>query len=233
VVLMHKIHNTWRAKLMVKSLGAEEPAMRQKVVALDIFRNKKTWNCSRKYESDYLALPSNNPLHAKYTEAMTKIFKSHGDSHVLFADFIIKMNDKGKTEKRAILVTDKHMFKLHPKNFKVRRNAMPLYEVEGLSLSPKKDQYVVVHMKPPGRDLVIDLSICDHEAVSEFVTVVVDQSYKLTGNKIQVNFTDNVTFNNARPSKKDFTMTFQAEAGLKEAVIRKGKNNAYVAVYPA
>jgi len=176
-------------------------------------------------------MPSNNPFHAKYTEAMTKIFKEHGDSNVIFADFMVKMNDKGKTEKRAMLVTDKHIFKLHPKNFKVRRTAVPLVKLQAISLSPNNDQFAILHMNSADRDIVLDLSICGHEAVSELVTVIAQQVYKLSGNRLPVNFTDSITFNNARPTKKEFVMTFQREQGIKENTIRKGKNNQYTAVY--
>jgi len=222
--LIHKIHNTWRAEQMVKSLGTEETPMRQKALALDIFRGKKPWNCARKWESNYLEKPT-NPLHLKCGEAFRKIFTSYGDTNVLYADYIYKMNDKGKVEKRGVLITNLHMFKLHPKTFKVRRKEIALVAVAGISVSPFKDGVVIFHITPPERDLVLDLTMCGYEGVSELVTVVVEQIQKLTGNKIPVHFSDNITFNNSRPSKKDYSMTFLQEpiGSPGGAAIHKGK----------
>ena len=47
---------------------------------------------------------------------------------------------------------------------------------------------MVFHIKPPERDLVLDLSILNYEAVSEIVTVVVDEVHKLNGTRISVAF---------------------------------------------
>lgn len=230
-VLLHKVHNNWKAEQMVKSLGSEEPVMRQKALALEIFRGKKPWICARRYESNYLEKPT-NPLHEKCNNAFRKIFTSYHDTNVLYADYIFKLNDKGKTEKRGILVTNNHIFKLHPKTFKVRRKAIPLVNVVSISVSPNKDGVVILMIKPPERDLVLDLSNCGYEGVSEIVTVIVEQILKLTGNRIPVNFSQNITFNNARPSKKDITMSFQQEQLTPGAsVIKKAKSGGYTAGY--
>jgi myosin-1 len=230
--LVHKIHNTWRAEQMVKSLGPEESTMRQKALALEIFRGNKPWNCSRRFESNYLEKPT-NPLHQKCNEAFRKIFTSYGDTNVLYADYIFKLNDKGRTEKRGVLITNLHMFKLHPKTFKVRRKAIPLVTIVSVSVSPFKDGVVIFHIKPPERDLVLDLSLCGYEGVSEIVTVVVERVLKLTGNRLPVAFSQNINFNNTRPSKKDLTITFQPEQPVPGAsVIKKGKVG-YIAAYLA
>jgi len=229
--LLRKIHLNWKAKKMVLSLGPDEPLMRQKALALDIFRGKKPWNCSRRWESNYLEKPT-NPLHEKCNNAFRKIFTTYHDTNVLYADYIFKLNDKGKTEKRGVLVTNNHIFKLHPKTFKVRRKAIPLVNVVSISVSPNKDGVVIFHIKQPERDLVLDLSNCGYEGVSEIVTVTVEQIQKLTGNRIQVNFSQNITFNNARPSKKDITMSFQSEQLTPGAsVIKKAKGGGYTAGY--
>jgi len=232
-MLIRRIHLTWRAEKMVKSLASEEPAMRQKALALEIFKGNKWWNCARKFESNYLEKPS-NPLHQKCADAFRNIFTKYGDTNVLYADYIFKMNDKGKTERRGVLITNLHMFKLHPKTFKIRRKAIPLVSVLSISVSPYKDGVVVFHIKPPERDLVLDLTMCGYEGVSEVVTVVVERILKLTGNKVPVAFSSHITFNNSRPSKKDYTMTFASEpiSSPRESCIHKGKaSGTFVVTY--
>jgi len=229
--LLKKIHKNWKAEQMVKSLGPDEPVMRQKALALEIFRGNKPWVCSRRFESNYLEKPT-NPLHEKCQNAFRKIFTSYHDTNVLYADYIFKLNDKGKTEKRGVLVTNNHIFKLHPKTFKVRRKAIPLVNLQSISVSPFKDGVVILHIKAPERDLVLDLSNCGYEGVSELVTVVVEQVLKLNGNRVPVAFNQNINFNNARPSKKDLTMTFQQESLTPGAsVIKKSKSGGYTAGY--
>ena len=59
------------------------------------------------------------------------------------------------------------------------------------SLSKQKDTFVVVHAKSPQyRDLVLDLGLEYPEKYSEFVTVLVQEYKKLTGEVIPVEFTD-------------------------------------------
>ncbi len=106
-----------------------------------------------------------------------------------------------------MLVTNLHIFKLHPKTFKIRRKEIPLVSVASIryiqmpyfyhvhtdlfhsSVSPFKDGVMILHIKPPEKDLVLDLSVCDYEGVSEIVTVIVEQISKVTGIKIPVVFT--------------------------------------------
>eukprot|EP00026_Physarum_polycephalum_P001521 Phypoly_transcript_01523.p1 GENE.Phypoly_transcript_01523~~Phypoly_transcript_01523.p1 ORF type:complete len:1002 (+),score=198.77 Phypoly_transcript_01523:159-3164(+) len=229
-VLLHRVHNTWKAHKMIKALGPDEPLMRTKALALEIFRGNKPWVCARRFEANYLEKPT-NPLHQKCRDAFLKIFKNYQESNVIYADYIYKLNKQGKTEKRGVLITDKYMFKLHPKTFKVRRKAIPLVSIASISVSPYKDGVVVFHIKPPERDLVLDLSILQYEAVSEIVTVVVEQVNKLSGIRLSVAFSQNITFNNGRPSKKDMTMTFQQETPTPGACVIKKSKTGYTAGY--
>ncbi len=114
-----------------------------------------------------------------------------------------------------MLVTNLHIFKLHPKTFKVRRKEIPLIAVLSIrclscllcsvssfsrliyllrSVSPFKDGVVCFHIKPPERDLVLDLNLCGYEGVSELVTVVVDQVLKINGVRTPVTFENKYVF---------------------------------------
>uniref|UniRef100_A0A671NIS2 Unconventional myosin-Id n=1 Tax=Sinocyclocheilus anshuiensis TaxID=1608454 RepID=A0A671NIS2_9TELE len=59
-----------------------------------------------------------------------------------------------KAEDRALLITDRHLYKMDPvKQYKPMKS-IPLYNVTGVSISPGKDQLVVFHTKD-NRDLIV------------------------------------------------------------------------------
>jgi len=119
--LLHRVHAMWRAKMMITSLSSEQQAfMRQKVLALTIFKGNKPWNVARKFDADYLELDS-NPHKQAYIQAMQLLFSSYGDTQIMFADYSNKVNKVGKSQKRGLVVTEKNIYKHDPKNYKVSR----------------------------------------------------------------------------------------------------------------
>ncbi|EGG25290.1 myosin IE [Cavenderia fasciculata] len=208
VMLIHRVHNTWRAERMVLALGPSAPAMRQKVLAYDLFKGKKKWNCARLFDADYLE-KTTNPNQSKYVIAMQNLFQTYGDTEVLFADYVTKVNPKGVPQKRGVVVTNANIYKHDPKNYKVKKWGTPLADISSISCSPNNDTFVVIHCKAPSRDFVLDVGINGYEAVSEIVTVIVQQVQKLTGIRLTVHFAQQITFNNARPKGSDTQLSFQ------------------------
>jgi len=235
-LLLHKIHTTWRAYKMINALKPDEQAeMRQKILALDIFRGKKPWNCARRFEADYLELDS-NPGKDKYVAGMEKLFATFNDSQVLFADYVDKINHKNKVDRRAIVVTDSHVYKQDPKNYKVKKFETPLVDITSISMSTHEDTFVVVHAKEPRRDILIDLGISGTEKCSEFVSAVVGQIEKISDNNVQVNFMDSIKYNNGRTPKSpgvNCLLTFQAatDPKVKGAMFKSGKSGNNVILY--
>ncbi|EFA77144.1 myosin IE [Heterostelium album PN500] len=232
VELLHKIHNTWRAEKMVMKLGAGAPAMRQKVLALDIFRGNKPWKCGRIFDADYLEKPT-NPFQPKYVAAMQNLFSTYGDTEVLFADYVIKVNPKGVPQKRGIVVTNANIYKHDPKNYKVKKWGTPLADITSISASPNQDTFLVLHCKPPQRDLVLDLGINGYEALSEITTVIVQQVQKLTGIRLKVQFSQQITYNNARPKGADTHLSFQVtnDPKVTGSSFKKGKDHQATILY--
>jgi len=230
VQLLHKVHANWRAKMMITALTpAEQAHMRQKVLAYTIFKGRKPWAYSRPFKAEYLGMDS-NPTKDKYIMGMQTLFSAYGDTEVLFADYVIKVNKVGKSQKRGIVVTEKNIYKHDPKNYKVKKFGTPLVEVISVSLSPQRDTFCVVHCKSPYRDFVLDLGIDGTpEKYSEFVTVLVREIQKLTDTTIEVNFSDQIQYNNSRDDKKpgtDCTLQFQPSQNAKlKGSVFKGKNN--------
>jgi len=207
---------------MVKSLTKEEQAlMRQKIVAYDIFRGKKPWDVARRFEADYLQLES-NVGRQKYLDGMQALFSRFGDSQVLFADYITKVNSKDKGQKRAIVVTDKYIHKQDPKNYKVKKFETPLQEITSIALSSKEDCFVVIHAKEPYRDLLLDLGLSGEERASEFVSVLKLFVKKQFGIDIMVEISDNIPYNTARTPKKSKRISFNSNISTNSGCQTKG-----------
>jgi len=239
VINLHKVHANWRARMMILALTPEQQAhMRQKVLAYDIFRGNKPWAVSHHFDADYLEKDS-NPNKAKYILAMQTLFSTYGDTQIMFADYVNKINPGGKAQKRGIVVTEKNVYKHDPSNYKVKKFGTPLVEIVSISCSHMKDPFVVVHCKEPmHRDFVLDMGIGGVEKVSEFVTVLIQEVRKLTGNTLQVNFNDRIQYNNSRTEKNpgaNCTLTFEPSSDPKlkgHCNFKTGKQNTNTVVYP-
>ncbi|PRP88238.1 myosin IE [Planoprotostelium fungivorum] len=212
-ILVKKIWANWRARKMVLALTAEQQAeMRQKVLAYTIFSGKKPWDCSRRYQADYLE-SDKNPNSKKYIEAMAKLFATYEDTSVNFAEYGNKFNSKNKPDFRGIVVTDKNIYKHDPKNYKIKKYETPIVQVTDICLSPFEDTFVIVHAVEPHRDLCFDLGIQGEEKASEFVVAVVQEHKKLTGKTLPIHFKDSITYNAGRTPKGkgvDYTLKFEA-----------------------
>jgi len=237
LVLVKKIWANWRANKIVKALTPDQQEeMRQKIVAYDIFRSRKPWNFQRRYQADYLQMDT-NPLKEKYLQGMQKLFATFGDTQVLFADYVDKVNSKAKVDRRAIVVTERSIYKQDPKNYKVKKCEVPLSQVTSIGLSPNNDCFVVVHAKEPYRDLVADFGVTGVEKYSEFVSLIVMEIKKLTDQMVPVDFGSNIKYNNGRTVKApgtDCMLGFQFVADPKVTVpaFKSGKNNQHSIVIP-
>jgi myosin-1 len=171
-ILLGKIHACWRAKKMITRLTPQEQAyVRQKVVALDIFRGKKPYQYARPpsfpvpavgsvwltapeqahaqvrsglprqrpqppqgqvhrrlpgtaslplFYMIYLLVPV-PPVFLVALSVLQALFSTYGDTQVLFADEVTKVNRGGSADRRVIVVTEQNIYKLDPKSYKVHR----------------------------------------------------------------------------------------------------------------
>eukprot|EP00013_Stygamoeba_regulata_P029147 CAMPEP_0177657900 /NCGR_PEP_ID=MMETSP0447-20121125/16485_1 /TAXON_ID=0 /ORGANISM="Stygamoeba regulata, Strain BSH-02190019" /LENGTH=1046 /DNA_ID=CAMNT_0019162393 /DNA_START=15 /DNA_END=3155 /DNA_ORIENTATION=- len=225
-VLQH-MQKKWRAGMLISTLGPEAEAdMRQKCAAYDIFQNNKVWQLSRHYLADYLELDT-NPHKDKYIRQCQALFSKYGDTQILFADYVEKVNRYWKAQKFGIVVTEKNIYKTNPGNYSVVKFGIPIINLASISLSPYEDTFVVVHCKESSgmRDLVLNLGINNEERYSEFVTTVATLFHVLTNQKLPVNFIDPIVFNNSRTSKKfgqTACLTFEKVPGITHSTFSKG-----------
>jgi len=228
--LIKNVWRTWRARNLVLRLTPDaQGEMRQKVLTRDLFSNNKIWDVARRYEADYLEKPT-NPHQKTYCEVSKELFAKFNDTNILFADYVDKINPNGKTQRRGLVITEKNIYKHNPVNYKVKKIAIPISTVTGISLSPYSDNYVVIGVLYPARDIVLSI-----EKYAEFVTVLFHAYENLVGSKTPLTFVDRIPYNNSREGKdpgQDNTLTFQ-RCGPKEKPnsFSKSKNNIMIVRY--
>eukprot|EP01111_Echinosteliopsis_oligospora_P012783 TRINITY_DN4422_c0_g1_i1.p1 TRINITY_DN4422_c0_g1~~TRINITY_DN4422_c0_g1_i1.p1 ORF type:complete len:1060 (-),score=288.02 TRINITY_DN4422_c0_g1_i1:136-3315(-) len=240
-IVKHHIQH-W-ARVKVKTLNPEGQALvRQKILTSDIFglgpNKNKAWESRRRFTADYLNV-NENPRASQFETAVNILFQKGGDSEILFADNIVKVNPRGKSQARVIIVTNSNVYKYEPKKYTVRKIGIPLQTITGIYLSKVQDTYCVITLKPPERDVVIDVGGwmgSGIERVSELVTVIYQQIERLTGSKIPVHFKDQIEFNNSRDAKNkglDCVINFAINPKPNErgSFFVKGKGNSCSILY--
>uniref|UniRef100_A0A671NB37 Unconventional myosin-Id n=1 Tax=Sinocyclocheilus anshuiensis TaxID=1608454 RepID=A0A671NB37_9TELE len=122
---LRNIYNRWWAWTLIKDLSPEEMVqIRAKVATLECLKGQRA------------------DLGLQRSWDSVFLYSCFHMSFIIFA------------EDRALLITDRHLYKMDPvKQYKPMKS-IPLYNVTGVSISPGKDQLVVFHTKD-NRDLIV------------------------------------------------------------------------------
>ncbi|BFY98224.1 hypothetical protein BsWGS_01264 [Bradybaena similaris] len=190
VELLKRAHARWRAHMILSKIPEKDrPLMRLKVMAGDILVGKRAdWGVKRNWEGNYLATTKDNSSTADFVSQMNALKGRDGFSIILFSSFVKKANKYNKTAERGIAITDKFIYKLDiKKKFKPMTKGTPLTDVTGLSLTPGKDQLIIIHLSG-GNDLVLCLeNPAQEERVGELVGVLSSHMHKILKKDLKVN----------------------------------------------
>ncbi|KAK1334719.1 hypothetical protein QTO34_004285 [Cnephaeus nilssonii] len=179
----------WRARQLVKNIPPSDMAqIKAKVAAMGALQElRPDWGCRRAWLRDYLSSAADNPAASSlFAQRLKALRDRDGFGAVLFSSHVRKVSAGGggggrprgglgargtdpgarpkvnrfnKRRDRALLLTDRHLYKLEPaRQYRVMR-AVPLDAVTGLSVTSGRDQLVVLHAK--GQD---DLVVCLHRS---------------------------------------------------------------------
>ncbi|XP_053465671.1 unconventional myosin-Ig isoform X2 [Nycticebus coucang] len=152
----------WRARQLVKNIPPSDMAqIKAKVAAMGALQGlRQDWGCRRAWNRDYLSSAADNPTASSlFAQQLKKLREKDGFGTVLFSSHVRKVNRFHKRRDRALLLTDRHLYKLEPsRQYRVMR-AVPLDRVTGLSVTSGQDQLVVLHAR--GQD---DLVVCLHRS---------------------------------------------------------------------
>lgn len=161
--------------MILRKIPREEwPALQLKCTAYDTLHGQRPdWGMRRKWEGNYLATTKDNPSTVDFVTKMNALKSHDGFSKVLFSSYCKKVNKHNQCADRAIVLTDKGIYKLDPKKkYKPLRTIIPYQEVSGLSISPDTDQLIVFHLTD-GNDLVVCLHTpSKEERVGEVVGII-------------------------------------------------------------
>lgn len=202
-MLLRNIFDRWRAYMVLKSIPLEDwPQIRHKsAAAFAIDKRRAEWGISKKWEGNYLAAVNENDYASNFLSSVSSLQTKDKFQKVLFSSFIRKINKHNKIAERALLITDKMIYKLDNKKFLPLKQPIPITEVTGISISPGWDQLAIIHMRN-GNDLVIILlshrqnneqrvgelvgvlcSLCQQIQKREIRVVVASQLQCMLGNK--------------------------------------------------
>uniref|UniRef100_I3KPB7 Unconventional myosin-Id n=1 Tax=Oreochromis niloticus TaxID=8128 RepID=I3KPB7_ORENI len=189
---LKSIHSRWWAWTLIKGLSPEETLqVRAKVASLEALKGQRAdLGLQRAWEGNYLvSRRGNSPdTAASFTLVSSDLQRKDKFMRVLFSCNVRKINHFHKSENRAVLITDRHLYKMDPlKQYKPMKS-IPLYNVTGLSVSPGKDQLVVFHTKD-SRDLVVCLQgmvPANESRIGELVGTLLSH-FKSEKRKLQVN----------------------------------------------
>ncbi|XP_045683574.1 unconventional myosin-Ig [Phyllostomus hastatus] len=152
----------WRARQLVKNIPPSDMAqIKAKVAAMGALQElRPDWGCRRAWLRDYLSSAADNPAACSlFAQCLRTLRDKDGFAAVLFSSHVRKVNRFSRRRDRALLLTDRHLYKLDPsRQYRVMR-AVPLDAVTGLSVTSGRDQLVVLHAK--GQD---DLVVCLHRS---------------------------------------------------------------------
>nr|XP_039255052.1 unconventional myosin-Id-like [Styela clava] len=163
---MKLIHKKWRAGKIVKRIPRSEwPAVELRCAAYEALHGKRTnWLRKRKWEGNYLASQTENQSLAAVFSAKTNQLNSKFHfGEIKFSSHVRKVNRKNKCEDRALLVTEKFIFKLDPGKSYKPMNRIPVDKVTGVSVSNGTDQLLIIHVD--GSD---DLVLCIQKTNPEY-----------------------------------------------------------------
>uniref|UniRef100_A0A674CID8 Myosin 1D n=1 Tax=Salmo trutta TaxID=8032 RepID=A0A674CID8_SALTR len=165
--VLRSFYNRWWAWMLIKDMTPEEKLrIRAKGATLEALKDQRPdLGLQRTWEGNYLLLKGGG-----YTFCVSQINRFH------------------KAEDRAVLITDRHLYKMDPQKQYKPMKSIPLYNVTGISVSPGKDQLVVFHTKD-SRDLVVCLKgmvPAGDSRIGELVGTLLSH-FKSEKRKLQVN----------------------------------------------
>uniref|UniRef100_A0A8C9TEP9 Myosin ID n=1 Tax=Scleropages formosus TaxID=113540 RepID=A0A8C9TEP9_SCLFO len=148
----------WWAWTLIRSLSPEDVLqVRAKVAALESLKGHRAdLGLQRAWEGNYMVSEGNPETASSFTLVSSDLQRKDKFMRVLFSSNVRKINRFHKCEDRAVLITDRHLYKMDPLKQYRPMKSIPLYNVTGVSVSPGKDQLVVFHTKD-SRDLIVCL----------------------------------------------------------------------------
>eukprot|EP00161_Ancyromonas_sigmoides_P008222 TRINITY_DN205_c1_g8_i1.p1 TRINITY_DN205_c1_g8~~TRINITY_DN205_c1_g8_i1.p1 ORF type:complete len:263 (-),score=111.22 TRINITY_DN205_c1_g8_i1:212-964(-) len=154
---------------------------------------------------DNLALKNNS----KVTKKMAK----HGDSTIIFSDYVIKVNRRNKMQKRVLMISDSAIYNLDPANFQCKRR-IPFSILGSISMSKLSDNFFALHIPSEYDYLMVSgkkVEIVDH---------VREQAKRATGKEIRVSLANSYDYRIDQDNVREIHFT-KVEGGVSTQIYTK------------
>lgn len=234
VDLLKKVHSRWRADMILRKIPVEErPQWRLKVTAGDLLiRRRQDWGMRRKWAGNYLAETRENSSTADFVSQVSSLKAKDGFSKVLFSSVVKKVNKHNQTAERAVVFTDKYIYKLNmAKHFKPMQQGIPFADITGVSVTSEVDQLIAVHLSR-GNDLVVCLqSQVGEERIGELVGVLATNLRKEYKRDLKVNVENGKI--SCILGKKNRSIAVRTMAVPNGGAVFKKEGNDLVLIFPA
>ncbi|KAJ3609240.1 hypothetical protein NHX12_023764 [Muraenolepis orangiensis] len=229
------LHRRWWARQVVKNIPPSEMTeVRAKVAALrSLSGARKTWGVGRPWERDYLANARDCPLTCSSFLRVSKELRTKDQfGLILFSGLCRMVNWFNNTTDRAVLITDRHVYKLEPKKqFRILK-ITPLDQLTGLSLTSGADQTVALHTSSQD-DILLYLQSGElwpgQDRAGELVGNLVDYFARVKQVPFPVKVCSTVQFHKRGKQK---SVTVETRAGQTIAQFKKSKQG-FVLLLPA
>ncbi|KAG7457786.1 hypothetical protein MATL_G00230970 [Megalops atlanticus] len=231
-----QLHRRWWARQVIKNIPPSNMLeVRAKVATLTALRGERVdWGCSRPWERDYLGSARDSPQTCSNFVRISKELKNKDQfNSILFSGFVRKVNRFNKSTDRALLITDKHLYKMEPrKQFKVLKR-VPLDSVTGLSVMSGSDQMMALHTS-----LQDDVLVClqrgelcpNQDRVGEVVGALCDHFTRVTNAPLEVKVCNGALKLYMRGKPK--SVTVENKPGQAAADFRKTRDG-FILLLPA
>eukprot|EP00040_Diaphanoeca_grandis_P004981 m.30848 g.30848 ORF g.30848 m.30848 type:complete len:1038 (+) comp16353_c0_seq2:254-3367(+) len=197
IAYMKKIQVNWRARKLVTALSeSEQLQMRLKIEASNKLNSrKKNWSFADTWKYDYLKTAVAHHDVDKYNLVLNKLKDDKTVEEVLFSCMAQKLSTKGKSQRRAIVVTQKEIFRLDSaKNYKSggsgSRGGVALKDIKAIAISAAPVSIVVLRMEDN-----VDIPLfLENGSDAEFVALVSYHMRTTMKKKLKVDVAREVPF---------------------------------------
>ncbi|CAF1230175.1 unnamed protein product [Adineta steineri] len=170
--IIQQIYRAWRLNTIKQRLSIEyQSTFELKCFASKYLRQRPSFfdtSIRQQWIGDYLLRSDENPRMNEYQKSMNELRAKDNFSQILFSTFAIKLNSHIKMDERAIILTDKYIYKLdQKKHFHIKKSGIAINDIAGLSVTSGKEQLIVIHLIS-NHDLVFYMQT-KHDRVAEFV----------------------------------------------------------------
>ncbi|XP_077866733.1 unconventional myosin-Id-like [Saccoglossus kowalevskii] len=227
---MRKMHVRWKGYKIITPLTKDQVKdLKLKIAAMDALNGRRpNWGFDKKWEGNYLASVSYNTETAPFVNTCKQLKSKDKYKKVLFSSHCKKVNHHNKSADRALLFTDKFIYKLDSsKKYKAMKGGIPIETVTGVTVTPGGDQLIAIHLNNDN-DLVVCLTDTNGDnRVPELVGVLAQsRNKKKTGIK-----TDVASEVHCRLGKKAKSIHVQ-KGTFPTADFKKESNDSLVLMWP-